>query len=71
MLFFPIQQELDCISDDGRILGRIRFDGSLDQHVFQKSEEVAELTVEEQSSISKRLELLDSEEKSIPMQDDD
>ncbi len=28
VMFWPIQQELDCISDSGDVLGRIKFDGS-------------------------------------------
>ena len=71
MLFFPIQQELDCISDDGRILGRIRFNADTGQHQFQQDSEVDALSDSEQASINQRLAGLDAGSYTIPMQDDD
>jgi len=71
VLFFPIQQELDCISDDGRILGRIRFNADTGHHQFQQDSEVDVLSDAEQASINQRLAGLDSGIYTIPMQDDD
>lgn len=71
MLFFPIQQDLDCINDAGVIVGRIRFDAELRKHVFVLTDESVELSSEEESRVSERLTGLDSGKYVIPMQDDD
>ncbi|NRA23994.1 MAG: hypothetical protein HRU08_05860 [Oleispira sp.] len=71
VLFCPIQQELDFISDSGVILGRIKFDGSKDEHIFHLDNELIVLSNLEKSSIAERLSGLDSGKYSIPMQDDD
>ncbi len=71
VLFFPIQQELDCINDSGHILGKIKFDDSTDKYVFHPANESIVLSSLEKSSIAERLSGLDSGKHSIPMQDDD
>ncbi|WP_290704996.1 hypothetical protein [Amphritea sp.] len=71
VLFWPIQQELDCISGSGRILGKIKFDGYKDEHRFCPDNESLVLSSLEQSCIAERLSGLDSGKYSIPMQDDD
>ena len=71
MLFLPIQQELDCITDDGRILGKIRYDDAQRHHIFYSLEGEPELSVSERAMINERLSGLDSGLYSIPMQDDD
>jgi hypothetical protein len=71
VLFCPIQQELDCISGSGVILGRIKFDCSKDEHIFHLDNELIVLSSLEKSSIAERLSGLDSGKYSIPMQDDD
>ncbi|MFK4753390.1 hypothetical protein [Oceanobacter antarcticus] len=71
MLFFPIQQELDCISNDGRIIGRIKYNGATRNHVFQLDADIVELTDADQAKIAERLAGLDTGVYLIPMQDDD
>jgi len=71
VLFLPIQQELDCITDDGRILGKIRFDAAERRHTFYTPDGDVSLTESEQALIRERLSGLDSGTYSIPMQDDD
>ena len=71
MLFFPIQQELDCINTAGQIVGKIRFDASLNQHVFYQPDQTVELSDSEHVAISARLSGLDAGMFHIPMQDDD
>ena len=71
VLFFPDQQELDCISNSGRILGKITFDGVKDEYVFSLNDASTMLSDAEKSSISQRLSGLNSGDDSIPMQDDD
>lgn len=71
MLFFPIQQELDCISDRGVILGKIRFDDVKGQHIFYQPDDVVEVTAVEHAAIDERLRGLDAGVYGIPMQDDD
>lgn len=71
VLFWPIQQELDCISDTGRILGKIKFDVYEDKHIFCPDNESLVLSDLEGSMIALRLAGLDSGKFSIPMQDDD
>jgi len=71
VLFWPIQQELDCINGSGRILGKIKFDGSKEEYIFYPANESLVLSSLEKSNISERLLGLDSGKYSIPMQDDD
>jgi len=54
MLFLANQQELDCINSDGRILGKITFDTSKNEHVFCPDEQSIELSSEEKLDIDKR-----------------
>jgi len=70
VLFFPMQQELDCISDSGDILGKIRFDGTQQKHIFD-ADDKARLSAQQQKLINQRLATLDGGEHTIPMQDDD
>ena len=71
MLFLAIQQELDCITDDGRVLGKICYDDTAGCHVFHPADVHLAVTESERVSISERLSGLDSGKYSIPMQDDD
>ena len=71
VLFFPIEQELDCINSDGRILGKIKFDGAKDQYLFSVADESIVLTDIEEASIVERLSGLASGKYSMAMQDDD
>ncbi|WP_027859228.1 hypothetical protein [Marinobacterium jannaschii] len=71
VLFFPIHQEIDCISGDGNILGRIKFDGSKDEYIFYPANESIVLSGLEGASIAERLAGLESGKYSISMQDDD
>lgn len=71
VLFFPIQQELDCINQDGDILGKIKFDGSKGEHIFYPNQASTVLSASEQSKIAEKISILDSGKHSIPMQDDD
>ena len=71
VLFWPIQQELDCINDSGDVLGKIKFDGAQDKHVFCPSEDTIALSSDEKAGIAARLAGLDAGTYAIPMQDDD
>ena len=71
VMFWPIQQELNCISDSGRILGKIRFDVFKDEFIFCPDNESIVLSDLESSHIDERLSGLESGKYSIPMQDDD
>lgn len=71
VLFFPIQQELDCISDSGKILGRIKFNGPKQTFQFYADNESIVLAGLEEANIIERLAGLASGKYSIPMQDDD
>lgn len=71
VLFWPIQQELDCISSSGRILGKIKFDGHKNKHIFSADNDSIVLSSSEETCITQRLSGLDSGQYSIPMQDDD
>lgn len=71
MLFFSVQQELDCISESGRILGKIKLDSTSYEHVFSPADESVELTPSEEASIAERLVGLNVGVFSIAMQDDD
>jgi len=71
VLFWPIQQELDCINGSGRILGKIKFDVSIDEYIFYPANELITLSSLEETSIAERLSGLESGKYLIPMQDDD
>lgn len=71
VLFFPVQQELDCISGSGAILGKIQFDATKDRFVFNLDNESVVLSPEEQAKIDEKLAALASGEFAISMQDDD
>lgn len=71
MMFFPAQQELDCINDNGDIIGKIAFDGAQDEYVFSPASEDIVLSAIEEATIAMRIVGLKSGKFSIPMQDDD
>jgi len=71
VMFWPIQQELNCISDSGQILGKIKFDVFKDEYIFYPDNESIVLSDLESSNIDDRLSGLKSGQYSIPMQDDD
>ena len=71
VLYWSAQQELDCISGNGCILGKIKFDVAKGGHIFVLDNESIILSSAEQSSITERLSGLDSGKYSLPMQDDD
>jgi len=71
VMFWPIQQQLNCISSSGNILGKIGFDVFKDKYIFYPDSESTTLSSEEQSSIDERLAGLVSGKYAIPMQDDD
>jgi hypothetical protein len=71
VLFFPIQQELDCINNSGVILGKIKFDNRKAEYMFQPDNASIELSTSEQSTIDKKLSTLVSGSYAVDMQDDD
>ena len=71
VLFFPIQQDLDCINDSGLILGKLKFDSSKSEYIFQADNASIVLSQSEQSAIDGKLTSLNSGSDSIGMQDDD
>jgi len=71
VLFFPIQQDLDCINDSGLILGKLKFDSSKSGYIFQADNASIVLAQSEQSAIDGKLTSLNSGSDSIGMQDDD
>lgn len=71
VLFFPINQELDCISTSGRILGKIRFDVFKEEYNFHPDDESVELSDLEVASVAERIAGLYAGKYSFPMQDDD
>jgi len=71
VLFFPMQQELDCVNDSGQILGKIKFDGAKNEHVFEPDNESVVLSDLEEVKIVDRIIGLNTGKYSIPMQDDD
>lgn len=71
MLFMPAQQELDCVNNDGNIVGKIMFDGAKDEYVFRQDDEAVVLSDLEVARIAERIAGLYSGKYSIPMQDDD
>jgi len=71
VMFLPVQQELNCITGNGRILGKIKFDGHKNKHIFSADSDSIVLSSSEETCITQRLSGLDSGQYSIPMQDDD
>ncbi len=71
VLFWPIQQELDCINESGDILGKIKFNGEKESYQFYPNTESVTLSSDEQSRIAIKLAALESGQSIIPMQDDD
>ena len=71
VMFFPIQQELDCISDSGLILGKITFDTVKGAYFFLADNEAVVLSGSEQSAIDAKVNTLNSGSSLVDMQDDD
>lgn len=71
VMFWPFQQELDCINGSGDILGKIQFDHAKKKHVFKAANESIELSDAESLRIAERLTGLDAGRYTIPLQDDD
>jgi len=71
VMFFPIQHEIDCISSNGRNLGRIKFDSSEDGHIFQPENDSIVLSNDEEARIAGKIAILKSGKDEIPMPDDD
>ncbi len=71
VMFWPIQQELDCINRSGNILGKIKYEGKYDGYVFHPAGENVKLSNTEQSKIDEKLSQLQSGAYAIPMQDED
>ncbi len=71
VLFFPFQQELDCISSSGQILGKIKLDGLKSEYTFCPDNESVVLSGVEEASIIDRLAGLASGKYALAMQDDD
>lgn len=71
VMFWPIQQELDCINREGRILGKIKFDGNTDAYIFSPDNDTLVLSDLEANNITEKLSALNSGLSSVPMQDDD
>jgi hypothetical protein len=70
-MFWPVQQELDCINRQGLILGKIKFDLSQEKYVFHAANDSLSLSPNEELRIALRIAELESGKYSIPMQDDD
>jgi len=71
VMFFPINQELDCISSSGRILGKIRFDVFKEEYLFCPDDDSVELSDIEVARVAERIAGLYSGRYSFPIQDDD
>ncbi|NVK38045.1 MAG: hypothetical protein HWE18_08980 [Gammaproteobacteria bacterium] len=71
VMFWPVQQELNCINGDGSILGKIQFDAKHNTYVFSADNEQVVLSASEDASIKQKLAKLVSGHEIIPMQDDD
>lgn len=71
VFFWPIQQELDCINDNGTILGKIKFNSKTDSYLFEPDNDQVVLSNDEKSSIDNKLSKLNSGETILTMQDDD
>ena len=71
VLFWPMQQELDCVNANGNILGKIKFDAVDNKYAFVALDDSIVLSPEEQLKITERLAGLSSGKYTIPMQDDD
>lgn len=71
MLFMPAQLDLDCVNNDGDIVGKIVFDGAKNEYVFQQEGEKVVLSDLDVARIAERIAGLYSGKYSMPMQDDD
>lgn len=71
MLFLLNQQELDCITDSGTVLGKIKFDHAIGQHTFNSIDPSILLSETEKSLIAEKLISLNLGKDSIPLPDDD
>ncbi|GGK54515.1 hypothetical protein [Amphritea balenae] len=71
VLFFPINQELDCISSSGRILGKIKFDVFKEEYLFYPDDDSVVLSDIEVACVAERIAGLYAGKYSFPMQDDD
>lgn len=71
ILFCPNQQEIDCFNGDGKMLGKIKFDGLSDKHAFHLDHTSVTLTTADEVKIAEKIATLDLGSYSIPMQDDD
>lgn len=71
VMYWPVQQELDCINLSGSILGKIKFDSQQEAFVFCPDNASVVLSADEQASIDERIAGLHSGKYAIPMQDDD
>lgn len=71
MLFLASQAKLDCINDNGVIIGHIKFDTTTEKHMFYPDIDAIKVSNSEQSNIDERLSGLDSGKYLIPPQDDD
>jgi hypothetical protein len=71
VMFWPFQQELNCIGASGSVLGKIRFDHTQKKHVFEPEEKIPRLSEAEEIRIAERLTGLDAGLFTIPLQDDD
>jgi len=71
VLFWPVQQELDCINDCGVILGKIKYNASTKAYGFVPDNDKIKLSEAEETMIAVRVAQLESGHISIPMQDDD
>ena len=71
VMFWAIQQELDCINRSGSILGKIQFNTAKDSYVFNPADDSVVLSADEKTSIDERLLGLNSGQYAITMQDDD
>ena len=71
VLFWPIQQELDCINSTGDILGKINYDPTNQQFRFVPDHPAVKLSSTEQQMIADKLFALHTGQSSIALQDDD
>lgn len=71
VLFFPLEQELDCINSDGKILGKIKYDGYKDEYHFFPDDEGIALTDLEEVSIAGKIASLTSGKQAMPISDED
>ena len=71
VMFFPIQHEINCISINGKTLGRIKFDNSKDGYIFELNNDSVVLSNEEEICIAVKLVNLKSGKEAVPMPEDD